>query len=113
MAVPKPNPRLIAPKPRQTSAVPANPGSRSGAKAAPSQSVARGILQSARDVFAHKSAPKVLPRANASYATGRVRSPLAPITQDRPGTTPSLISHTTAVDFLNHFLAKGGKAKVS
>lgn len=107
MAVPKPSPRLIVPKQRQASAGPLNP------KAAPSQSAMRGILQSARDVFAHKSAPKALPRANASYAAGRAQSPLAPITQDRPGTTPSLISHSTAVDFLNHFLAKGGKAKVS
>lgn len=74
--------------------------------------VNKGILNSARDVFAHKT-HKPVHVANAHYSSGpRPQSPLKSITKDIPGASGGdLISHGSAVDFLDSFLARAGKIR--
>ncbi len=117
MAVHKPAPRPLPAQPRRADAAPgpgkvrvgATIGERRALAAGPrvvQEAAPRGILQSARDIFAGK-APKVRHSPQAAYVTGRPESPLKAITKET--SSEGLIPHGRAVAFLDHFLSRPRK----
>lgn len=129
MAVHKPAPRPVLTQTRRPNPVPGQAqgpakarvgetiGERRTHAAQPHvtrETAPRGLLQSARDMFAHRTTQrKPVHAANAKYhADPRPQSPLRAVTKDTPHATSSgLLSHGEAVDFLTGFLTRAGKIR--
>lgn len=95
-------------RPIQRPAVPERPSVQRAVAQARPATVHKSILNNARDVYAHKTAQKPVHAAKAQYSSGpRPQSPLKAITKDLPAASGGdLISHSSAVDFLDSFLAR-------